>query len=216
MAVKKVLPHLAESLAELRRLAQMVGYEGDEALQRSVDIDGVLQAAGGMMQKLALAQAKGRKGWNDPEHTTVLELLGQLLTHLPKGDPIDWLNFSMMLWFRKDALSDVEWGTALKEMIDAFCRDQLQQEYAIMDEVYSATAAEVKAEADAAIRGSLGLSDQVTIFELVKAQAVINKYLETVFGELRTKLPPACELVIQPGAREDGTPFFTLKVEATP
>ena len=52
--------------------------------------------------------------------------------------------------------------------------------------------------------------------ELVKAQAVINKYLETVFGELRTKLPPACELVIQPGAREDGTPFFTLKVEATP
>lgn len=216
MTVKKVLPHLAESLAELRRQAQMVGYEGEEALQRSVDIDGVLQAAGGMMQKLALSQAKGRKGWNDPEHTTVLELLGQLLAHLPKGDPIDWLNFSMMLWFRKDGMSEVEWGTALKEMIDAFCRDQLQQEYAFMDEVYSATAAEVKAEADAAIRGSLGLAGEVTIFQLVKAQAVINQYLVTVFGELREKLPKGCELIVQPGAREDGTPFFTLKVEATP
>lgn len=50
-----------------------------------------------MKEKLALARAKGRGGWNDPAQCSVERLATMLVEHIAKGDPVDVANFAMML-----------------------------------------------------------------------------------------------------------------------
>lgn len=217
MATTKLLPHLADSLNKLRALAVMKGYEGDRAQQRSIDIDGVLQAAEAMIEKLGVAQEKGRSGWHDPERCDASTLLANLLEHLLKGDPVDWLNFSMMIWFRKDEFSDELWQEQLKSLIDGFCRQQLQEQYAVMEEVYQKTTAEQQAEVEAAAAGSLLLDDPLTIFGLVSAQKAINDYLTRVFSALSEAVPASATLITKVTFTEgNGVPQVHLSVEATP
>ncbi len=53
--------------------------------------------AAAMKSKLARKRDEGRGGWDDPAQCTVEYLAELLISHLPKGDPVDIGNFSMML-----------------------------------------------------------------------------------------------------------------------
>lgn len=53
--------------------------------------------AAAMKEKMALARAKGRGGWNDPAQCSVERLATMLVEHIAKGDPVDVANFAMML-----------------------------------------------------------------------------------------------------------------------
>lgn len=50
-----------------------------------------------MKRKLALARAKGRGGWDDPEQCSVDDLTTMLRNQANGGDPIDAGNFAMMI-----------------------------------------------------------------------------------------------------------------------
>lgn len=53
--------------------------------------------AAAMKAKLALARAKGRGGWDDPEQCSVDDLTTMLRNQANGGDPIDAGNFAMMI-----------------------------------------------------------------------------------------------------------------------
>lgn len=66
--------------------------------------------AGAMKTKMAISQAKGRSGWDDPNQCTVESLQAMLLDHVAKGDPVDVANFCMMLWIRGGRTVDQNGG----------------------------------------------------------------------------------------------------------
>lgn len=74
--------------AALSRAAPSSDHSDDAAVDRF---------AAQMKAKLAKARAKGRGGWDDPAQCSTDHLRRLLHDHLPKGDPIDVANFSMML-----------------------------------------------------------------------------------------------------------------------
>ena len=58
-----------------------------------------------MKEKLAIARAKGRGGW---QHCTPAELSTMLREHVEKGDPRDVANFCMFLWFLGHPIIEVQ------------------------------------------------------------------------------------------------------------
>jgi hypothetical protein len=65
-----------------------------------IDDFAVNQFADSMKKKLAISREKGKSGWNDPLSCKVSYLAELLISHLPKGDPVDVANFAMMLHLR--------------------------------------------------------------------------------------------------------------------
>nr|WP_314606531.1 hypothetical protein [uncultured Janthinobacterium sp.] len=61
--------------------------------------------AAAMKEKLALARAKGRGGWDDPEQCSVDDLTTMLRNQANGGDPIDAGNFAMMIHQRGGSIA---------------------------------------------------------------------------------------------------------------
>lgn len=58
-----------------------------------------------MKEKMAVARAKGRGGWEDPAQCSADDLSRMLRDHVEKGDPRDVANFCMMLHQRGEAIA---------------------------------------------------------------------------------------------------------------
>jgi len=56
-----------------------------------------------MKQKLALARARGRHGWETMPEWTLWPLL---VNHIPKDDPVDIANFAMFIWCNRIAAGE--------------------------------------------------------------------------------------------------------------
>lgn len=82
------LPDLAAQAMQAARATQSAQHPDDLAVDRF---------AAAMKEKMALARAKGRGGWNDPAQCSVERLATMLVEHIAKGDPVDVANFAMML-----------------------------------------------------------------------------------------------------------------------
>ncbi len=78
------------------------------ATERHADDMAVDKFAVAMKLKMAVARAKGRAGWDDPDRCSADRLRRMLNVHIDKGDPVDVGNFAMMLFNRgeKSSLSD--------------------------------------------------------------------------------------------------------------
>ena len=82
------------------------GEEGDglpslgERASEHPDSQAVDDFAELMRRKLAVKRAEGYGGWDNPAVCTVEHLADLLISHLPKGDPVDVANFAMMLFHR--------------------------------------------------------------------------------------------------------------------
>lgn len=68
-----------------------------------IDDNFVDRFAVAMKEKLAVARAKGREGW---QHCDPAELSCMLREHVEKGDPIDVANFCMFLWALCQPITD--------------------------------------------------------------------------------------------------------------
>lgn len=67
------------------------------AAEQHADDAAVDRFAHAMKEKLALARAKGRGGWDDPEECSVDDLTTMLRNQANGGDPVDAGNFAMMI-----------------------------------------------------------------------------------------------------------------------
>lgn len=93
--------------------------------EKHPDDDAVDRFAAALKEKLAVARAKGRGGWQDKDRVSEEELTDMLFGRLWKGDPRDVANFCLFLWERGEhiALAD---GPRMERAIDAFSIAEVQ------------------------------------------------------------------------------------------
>lgn len=77
-----------------------LGHSEEHAQAIHPDDEAVDRFAAVLKDKLAVARAKGRGGWEDKAEVSGDELTDMLVGHLWKGDPRDVANFCMFLWER--------------------------------------------------------------------------------------------------------------------
>jgi len=70
--------------------------------------------AAAMKAKLERKREQGYHGWDDKDDCSQQHLVGLLVAHMAKGDPVDVGNFAMMLWNRgeRTALAETKGGAA--------------------------------------------------------------------------------------------------------
>jgi hypothetical protein len=88
--------------AALKELEELVYvWEGSKVSEPHPDDFAVDKFAAMMKAKLAKSREKGRSGWDDPEQCSTKRLANLLVSHVPKGDPVDIANLAMMLALRE-------------------------------------------------------------------------------------------------------------------
>ena len=82
-----------------------LGHSEEHAQAIHPDDEAVDRFAAVLKDKLTVARAKGRGGWQDKAEVTADELTDMLVGHLWKGDPRDVANFCMFLWERGERIT---------------------------------------------------------------------------------------------------------------
>lgn len=177
----------------------------DEQTLGQIDIDGVLQAAVGMADKMQLSRNNGRFGWHDPAACHIRSLMDSMLGHIRKGDLVDVMNLAMMVWLRQDIdkLDDEVFKLGLETASEVWasrvCDNRIDQ----MQKIFDDSLAEEKALLKQAQTGALGLPNPVTVEAIRAANQVINDYLKTVLEHISCSLPEDVDLRVEPLALPD-------------
>jgi len=82
-----------------------LGHSEEHAQAIHPDDEAVDRFAVALKDKLAVARAKGRGGWQEKAMVSADELTDMLVGHLWKGDPRDVANFCMFLWERGERIT---------------------------------------------------------------------------------------------------------------
>ena len=177
----------------------------DEQTLGQIDIDGVLQAAVGMADKMQLSRNNGRFGWHDPKACHIRSLMDSMLNHILKGDLVDVMNLAMMSWLRQDIdqLDDEVFKIGLEAAAEAWanrvCSDRIDK----MQEIFDESLTEEKALLTQAQTGALKLPNPVTVEAIRGANQVINDYLKTVLEHISWSLPEDVNLQVEPLSSAD-------------
>lgn len=172
----------------------------DEQTLGRIDIDGVLQAAVAMADKMKVSRDKGRFGWHDPSACHIRTLMDSMLNHIVKGDLVDVMNLAMMVWLRQDIeeLDDEVFKLGLEAQAVCWasrvCDDRIDQ----MQKIFDDSLAEEKALLKQAQTGALGLPKPVTVEAIRASNQVINDYLKTVLEHINAALPEDVSLQVEP------------------
>lgn len=177
----------------------------DEQTLGQIDIDGVMQAAVAMADKMQLSRNNGRFGWHDPKACHIRSLMDSMLNHILKGDLVDVMNLAMMSWLRQDIdqLDDEVFKLGLEAQAVCWasrvCDDRIDQ----MQKIFDDSLAEEKALLKEAQTGALGLPNPVTVEAIRAANQVINDYLKTVLEHINSSLPEDVTLQVEPLSSAD-------------
>lgn len=165
-----------------------------------IDIDGVLQAAVAMADKMQLSRDKGRFGWHDPAACHTRTLMDSMLNHIVKGDLVDVMNLAMMVWLRQeiDQMEDEVFKLGLETAAEVWASRLCDNRIDKMQVIFDDSLAEEKALLKEAQTGALGLPNPVTVEAIRAANQVINDYLKTVLEHIKAALPEDVGLEVEP------------------